>query len=191
VRHPGERAIVRSRTLLAFLATMVAAVGCGGGADVRTVEGTSTTSTTVALTTTSSTPTTSSTVAGVFNLHVRELGRTPGQTTWSHSSNGITITLRIDKASPRVGEAVLFDIEASTASGPCCGVMFRPGELHASVEPGSCFAGEPTGPGSVGSRRTHAYSSPGQFSFIVTAITGLYGGASGATAAFAGTIEVS
>ena len=101
-----------------------------------------------------------------------EVPFSPGQTTWSGVSNGLSITVRTDIAIPKAGQIVQFDVEVSASTRPCCAgqIAFGDGgreERHGSIE---CAAPPP------GVRRfkaAHAYNVDGRWTFSVS---GFYGG---------------
>ena len=93
-----------------------------------------------------------------------------GRTTWTATSNGINITVRIDKAAPRAGEPIQFDMEMDSPTGGCCNARLHYGD-HAEYSPtGPCF---PPGPGApVKTSTGHVYYADGRWTFWARAISG-------------------
>ena len=176
--------------LLGVTVAVVATAG-GGGPDTATPPldaTTSTTATTSTITTTSTTPESTAPPGGVANVHVRDLAYVPGQTTWTHVSNGITITVRVATPPAKAGDPVQFDVVLSSTDGPCCALMFLPGDQPLSEQRYSCTPGEPTASGPVTLRQTHAYATAGRFRFTFVGVRGTCA-APVATAGFAGVID--
>lgn len=109
----------------------------------------------------------------VLNIHSPVISYTPGQTSWA-ASGVVTITVRTDKAVPRVGEVVTFDVVATTAGAACCRVMLRPGG-EASFDTGgglTCLPNEAAGTTTASFRWTHVYETAGRFFLSVIARAG-------------------
>lgn len=98
---------------------------------------------------------------------------TAGRTSWTGVSNGVTITVRTDTATPRAGDLIGFDIEASTSGAACCGisVWFGDGFADNDQDGYSCPLGPSWGPGPVRHRTSHTYNLEGRWAFGVTALT--------------------
>ena len=97
----------------------------------------------------------------------------PGRTTWTGTTEGVTITVRTNTASPRVGEPIEFDVELSSGIAGCCGVSiwFGDGYRHSQGDSWSC-ATPPTVPTApVRARASHVYNLDGRWTF---AISGLF-----------------
>ena len=110
----------------------------------------------------------------ILNVHSQVLPFTPGQTAWTSTSTPIVITVRTDKAAPKRGEAVTFEVVVTTATQACCGVMLRPGG-DASFEAGgglACLPAEAAGARTATFRWVHVYETSGRFSFSVLARAG-------------------
>jgi hypothetical protein len=110
----------------------------------------------------------------VLNIHSRVVPFTPGQTSWTSRSTPIAITVRTDKPAPKAGEPVTFEVEVTTTTQACCGVVLRPGG-DASFEAGGGLACLPTeAPGTLTAtfRWVHVYESSGRFTFSVLARAG-------------------
>lgn len=87
----------------------------------------------------------------------------------------MTITMKVDKASPGVGEPVRFDVEASSATRACCVLVVGFGDGATYGQPnehGPCAPGAPQGHGPVSVTTSHAYGRPNQYMFEVRAFTG-------------------
>lgn len=98
-----------------------------------------------------------------------------GRTSWTAVASGVTITVKVDKASPAAGEPVRFDVEASSASRACCALVLRFGD--GSMYPqqnqnGPCAPGAPQGHGPVSLSTVHTYSGNNQWMFEAQALTG-------------------
>ena len=103
----------------------------------------------------------------------------------------MAITLRIDKAAPRAGEAVTFEVVVATDGLACCGVVLRPGG-DASYDSGGGLACPPTaaaGTTTATFRWVHVYQSSGRYLLTVTARAGMCSEATG-TGGLTGVIEV-
>ena len=110
----------------------------------------------------------------VLNVHSQVLPFMPGQTSWTSASTPIAITVRTDKAAPKAGEAVAFEVVVTTATQACCRVVLRPGG-DASFDSGgglACMPDEATGVGTATFRWIHVYESSGRFTLSVTARAG-------------------
>lgn len=126
----------------------------------------------------------------ILNIHSRVVPFTPGQTSWS-SSGVVAITVRTDKAAPKAGEAVTFEVVAVTAGLACCRVVLRPGG-DASFDSGgglACLPSEAAGTTTATFRWVHVYESSGRFILSVTARAGTCSEAAG-TGGLSGLIEV-
>ena len=113
-----------------------------------------------------------------------------GSTSWSGTTNGITITVRSDKAYPRAGEAIGFDIDLRSPDSPCCNVSFLTGDGYtftAQAKRG-CGGGEP-GWVTAHFHTSHTYNLDGRYAFNVMASTGSCT-TSGPRANLFGTIEI-
>lgn len=120
-----------------------------------------------------------------------ELPFTAGRTSWTGVSNGVTITVRTDTATPRAGDLVGFEIEASSSGAACCGisVWFGDGFVDNKQDGHTCPLGPSWGPGPVRHRTSHTYNLDGRWTFGVTASTPGCGPPAGDGQLFA-TIEV-
>lgn len=98
----------------------------------------------------------------------------PGRTSWTGTTKGVTISVRVDQARPKAGEPVQFDIELSSTTQACCGLYFLLGDgsIFAERNGWSCPSGGPAGPGTARFRTSHVYNYDGQWTFNVQAITG-------------------
>jgi hypothetical protein len=127
----------------------------------------------------------------ILNIHSPVVPFTPGLTSWT-AAGLVAITLRTDKAAPRVGEAVTFEVVVATAGLACCGVMLRPGD-GASFDGGgglACLPSEAAGRTTATFRWVHVYKSSGRFTLSVIARSGTCSEATG-TGGVTGVIEVS
>src|SRR5205807_2638469 len=59
----------------------------------------------------------------------------PAATSWAGVSDGVSITMRTDKAAPRVGDLITFDVDLSSSAHVCCGVEVSFGTGTASTAP--------------------------------------------------------
>lgn len=121
----------------------------------------------------------------VVNIHSPVLFPRPGQTSWEHTSvNGVTITLRIDTATPKANAPVTFEFVVSSPTLACCGLELLPGDGATLAEGGglACLPPEAAGTRAATFRRTHVYGASGQFYLSVLARAGTCS----ETAAFAG-----
>jgi hypothetical protein len=126
----------------------------------------------------------------ILNVHSRVSPFTPGQTSWS-ASGVVAITVRTDKAAPKVGEAVTFEVVVATAGLACCRVELRPGD-DASLDAGgglACLPSEAAGKTTATFRWVHVYQSSGRFPLRVTARAGTCTESTG-TGGLSGVIEV-
>jgi hypothetical protein len=126
----------------------------------------------------------------ILNIHSPVVSFTPGQTSWT-ASGVVAITLRTDKAAPKVGEAVTFVVVVATAGPACCGVMFRPGD-DASFDGGgglACLPSAAAGTTTATFRWVHVYESSGRYPLSVIARAGTCSEATG-TGGLSGFIEV-
>jgi hypothetical protein len=127
----------------------------------------------------------------VLNIHSRVFSLRPGQTSWS-TTGPVNITVRTDKAAPKVGEAVAFEVVVATAGPACCRVVLRPGG-DASFDTGGglgCLPNEAAGTTTATFRWVHVYESRGQFTLNVIARAGTCSEPA-ATGGFSGVIEAS
>ena len=109
----------------------------------------------------------------VLNIHSRVIPFTPGHTSWA-ASGVVALTVRTDKAAPKVGEAVTFEVVVATAGLACCRVVLRPGG-DASFDAGgglACLPSEAAGTTTATFRWVHVYQSSGRFTLTVTARAG-------------------
>lgn len=196
---------MRWKGLLTLLA-ILAAGGCSGGGDVETVGGARATTTSVVVETIPTPPTfpplpplpgsppplpPGGGGGEVLNIHSQVLPFTPAQTSWTSTSTAIAITVRTDKAAPKVGEAVAFEVVVATATLACCHVVLRPGG-DASFESGAglaCLPSEAAGRTTATFRWVHVYQSSGRFSLSVMARAGTCSETT-ATGGLTGVIEV-
>ena len=98
----------------------------------------------------------------------------PGRNDWSAVSDGVTLHLHMEPATPHVGDVVRFTVEATSATEPCCGVLLRFGDGYSFDEDMgfSCPDGGPAGPGTKRAETTHVYNGEGRWDFMVAALTG-------------------
>ena len=104
-----------------------------------------------------------------------EIPFSAGRTSWTGVSNGVSITVTVDKATPRAGEPVRFDVEASSANGACCdlAILFGDGSMFPWQRPSwTCPSGGPKGNGPVRLSATHTYNRDGRWMFNAQATTG-------------------
>jgi hypothetical protein len=109
----------------------------------------------------------------VLNIHSPVVPYTLGQTSWS-TSGAVTISVRTDKAVPKAGEVVTFDVVVTTAGAACCRVVLRPGG-ESSFDSGgglTCLPNEAAGTTTASFRWMHVYETAGRFSLSVTARAG-------------------
>lgn len=109
----------------------------------------------------------------VLNIHSQVIPFTPGRTSWA-AAGIVAISVRTDKAAPKVGEEVTFDVELATAGLACCGVLLQPGG-ETSLEAGgglACLRSEAAGTTKVTFRFVHVYQSSGRFLLRVIARAG-------------------
>jgi len=100
--------------------------------------------------------------------------------------------VKVDRAAPRAGEPVHFDVEASSATRACCDLVLRFGDGSTypdHSEPRSCPSGRPQGHGPVTLGATHTYAQNNQWMFEVKALTGNCEEPAGSGTMF-GTIQV-
>lgn len=194
---------MRRTTLLVLLAITMAA-GCGG--DQQVESGAQATTSSVVTTVPASAPFPFPSLpplptplpplppdAGgdVLNIHSRVFPLTPGQTSWS-ASGTLSITVRTDKAAPKAGEAVAFEVVAASVTQACCRVVLRPGG-DAVFDAGGglgCLPGEAAGTRTATFRWVHVYPSSGQFTLSVMARAGTCSEPAG-TGGLTGVIPVS
>jgi hypothetical protein len=134
----------------------------------------------------------STTVPPVPSSPAVEIPFSPGRTSWTGVSSGVTITVTVDKAAPAAGEPLHFDVVASSATRSCCDIVLRFGDgtmYPEEREPWSCPSGGPQGHGPVTSSVTHTYGQNNRWTFWAQAITGNCDEASGSGALF-GEIQV-
>lgn len=104
-----------------------------------------------------------------------EVPFSPGQTTWSGVAGGVNISVTVDKAAPRAGEPIRFEVEASSAAHICCNVaiLFGDGYMFPQQNPSHiCPSGGPQGHGPIRLSATHTYNRAGRWLFNVQAMTG-------------------
>ncbi|MDQ3643012.1 MAG: hypothetical protein M3450_16490 [Actinomycetota bacterium] len=124
--------------------------------------------------TTSSGPVVRSTPANFgSNPGAVEFPHTAGRTSWTGLSNGVTITVRTDTPTPRAGDLIGFEIEASTSGAACCGitVWFGDGFGDDVRNSHTCPLGSSWGPGPSRHRTSHTYNVEGRWTFGVYAST--------------------
>ncbi|HEX3622792.1 MAG TPA: hypothetical protein VHT97_10790 [Acidimicrobiales bacterium] len=118
-----------------------------------------------------------------------EIPFTPGQTSWTAVSKGVSITLRTDKATPKAGDVVQFDVELSSSDHVCCGLAISFGD-GAQFAQGTAFeCPGPQGHGPVSFHTSHIYNLDGRWAFAVAPITGSCSEPN-VEAALLGTLEV-
>ena len=194
--------------LLAVVAVVAVATVWAGGRTIETVGGAQVTTTSVLSVTTPGTepapvpmplpdiplppgvPAAPPGGGEVLNFHSRVVPSTPGQTSWS-SSGVVAVTVRTDKAAPKVGEAVTFEVVVATAGLACCGVVLRPGD-GASLDGGgglACLPSAAAGTTTATFRWVYVYESSGRFTLSVLARAGTCSESTG-TGGVTGIIEV-
>jgi hypothetical protein len=127
----------------------------------------------------------------VLNIHSPVTSFRPGQTFWA-SVGVVAITVRTDKAVPKVGEPVAFEVVVATAGSACCRVVLSPGG-GASFDAGGglmCLPDAAAGTRTATFRWVHVYETAGHFRFSVTARSGTCNEPAG-TGGLTGFIEVS
>lgn len=97
-----------------------------------------------------------------------------GQSSWTVTKNGVTLSLRIEPTAPRAGEEIKFFAEATSPDQPCCsaGIVYGDSISDQRDSSWSCPGG---GPSAAGTRRwvfTHTYNLPGPKEFLFSAGTG-------------------
>ena len=110
----------------------------------------------------------------ILNVHSQVLPFRPGQTSWTSTSTAIAVTVRSDRAAPKAGEAVAFEVVVTTATEACCRVVLRPGG-DASYDSGGglgCLPPEAVATRTATFRWVHVYESSGHFTLSVTARAG-------------------
>ena len=119
-----------------------------------------------------------------------EVPFSPGSTSWTGVSNGVAISVRTDKVTPRAGEPIRFDFEVSTPVHPCCGMrfLFADGSDFTKQESG-CAAQALLVPGTARFSTTHVYNLDGRWTFMLNPITGNCG-VPGVRPTLFGTIEI-
>lgn len=101
-----------------------------------------------------------------------EIPFTPGQTSWTGVSNGVSITVHTDRATPRAGDVVQFDVELSSTDHVCCGLVLHFGD-GAEFDAATGFACPgPQSHGPVSFHTSHIYNLDGRWTFGVAPITG-------------------
>jgi hypothetical protein len=121
-----------------------------------------------------------------------EVPFSPGSTSWTGVSNGVTISVHTDKATPRVGDPIQFDFEVTSPVDPCCGMwfLFADGSVFAEGNEGTCGARAPVRtPGTARFSTTHIYNLDGRWTFYVQPITDTCE-TTGVHASLYGTIEI-
>ena len=115
------------------------------------------------------------------NVGAVEFPFTAGRTSWTGVSNGVTITVRTDTATPRAGDVVGFEVEASTSGAACChvSVWFGDGFADNGQNSWTCPLGSSWGAGPVRHRTSHTYNLEGRWTFGVGAYTPDCGPAAG------------
>lgn len=94
-----------------------------------------------------------------------------GRTSWSATSNGVTMSLTIDKATPRAGEPVTFTVSGSMPNRPCCDLSLVYGDGGTTKsDTGYCSYGN-SRPTATGTTRamSHAYNKAGRWEFALNA----------------------
>lgn len=97
----------------------------------------------------------------------------PGQSSWEGTKNGVTMSVRIEPASPRAGEPIRFFFEATSAD-PCCRFHMVYGDGHSDEKDNawSCPDGGPQSPGTRRWEYTHTYNLAGPKEFLFNPGTG-------------------
>jgi len=93
-----------------------------------------------------------------------------GRTSWTAVSNGISITVRTDKPSPRAGEEILFELEMNSTTDACCNARILFGDQSEFSPTGPCFPPDAAFP--VKTRTSHIYHSEGRWTFWAQAVSG-------------------
>lgn len=103
-----------------------------------------------------------------------ELPYSPGQSSWSGVSDGVSFSMHADPASPRTGDVVHFSIEISSPDQPCCGLVLLYGDGFDSGQNNGfpCPDGGPQSPGTRRFETTHVYNQPGHWEFMLNGLTG-------------------
>ena len=104
-----------------------------------------------------------------------ELPFSPGRTSWSAVSNGVKITVRVDKAFPKAGDLIAFDFEFSSTVFPCCNgirVVYGDGYVHSDQLFSTCPPGglPPGGPSRF--TTSHTYNLDGLWTIAVQPMAG-------------------
>ena len=197
---------MRRTRLLTLLAILAVVGGCSDGGDLETVGGAQATTSSVVVETipapatfppfplppVPSPPVPPGGGGGeILNVHSQVLAFSPGRTSWTSGSTAIAITVRIDKAAPKAGEAVAFEASVTSATQACCGVVLRPGEDASFAAGGdlTCLPDAAAGTRTATSRWVHVYQSSGRFTFNVSARAGTCSEPP-ATGGLSGVIEV-
>ena len=99
-----------------------------------------------------------------------QLPYTPGQTSWSGVSNGVSFKVSIDKPA-RAGVPVEFDVELSSAVHPCCQMHLLYGDGYHGGPGSFTCATLPKSPGTAKFHASHVYNVDGLWLFWVQAMT--------------------
>jgi hypothetical protein len=198
---------MRRTRLLTLLAILAVAGGCSNGGDLETVGGAQATTSSVVVETIPPPPAFPIPLPPVppppvppgggggggeiLNVHSQVLAFTPGRTSWTSASSAVAITVRIDKAAPKAGDAVAFEAVVTSSAQACCGVVLRPGEDASFAAGGdlNCLPDAAAGTRTATFRWVHVYQSSGRFTFNVSARAGTCSEPP-ATGGLSGVIEV-
>jgi hypothetical protein len=126
---------------------------------------------------------------GPFEPSGVEIPFAPLQTSWSGITNGISVTVTIDKVFPPTGQAVGFDVEMSSPDHVCCGLILWFGDGGGYEKDNGFACPGPTGHGPVHYHTTHTYNLEGRWTFVVYPVSGNCVEL-GASASLFGAIEV-
>lgn len=98
----------------------------------------------------------------------------PGQSSWTAVSNGVTLAMRMEPKAPRAGDIVRFIVEATSPEVPCCALYWWLGDGYGFDEGmwGCPTDGGPASPGTARVETTHVYNVHGHMSFMFGAIPG-------------------
>jgi hypothetical protein len=97
----------------------------------------------------------------------------PNRTSWTATSNGITLKLTIDRQGAAVGQPVTFTLEATHGTEACCGLylLFGDGAKFDQQAAEPC-GGSKGSPGTKTATTTHPYNGDGLWEFSFQAYTG-------------------
>ena len=99
-----------------------------------------------------------------------ELPFSPGRTSWSAVSNGINISVRVDKAFPKAGDLITFDFDFSSTVHPCCNdlwIAYGDGYAHSDQLFSPCPPGGLPPGGLSRFTTTHTYNLDGRWTLAV------------------------